>query len=40
MQMTRPQLDGYIAALGILNGHKPKTRRLHKKVKSLRQKRR
>ncbi|WP_193391787.1 hypothetical protein [Trabulsiella odontotermitis] len=42
MQMSRPELDGHIAALSKLNGNKPgkkETRVTHQKFKSLRKKR-
>jgi hypothetical protein len=42
MQMSRPELDGFIAALGRLNGNKPgkkDTAATHQKFKSLRKKR-
>lgn len=42
MQMSRPELDGHIAALGKLNGNKPgkkETTTTHQKFKSLRRNR-
>lgn len=41
MQMSRPELDGHIAALSKLNGNKPgkKETTTHQKFKSLRKKR-